>query len=155
MCMKCKKALVICWICYWKRRQAMAIVTTRKPMIAFSTIGLTDIVLLLLIFFLLTSSFVVQPGIKIKLPKAATGETDESDKIFLTITENERLFLNQRQISRSDLAIELKNLLQQDSNRVVVIRADQNLSLSATIRVVDTAKLAGAERFIIATEPGL
>jgi biopolymer transport protein ExbD len=133
----------------------MAIVTTRKPMIAFSTIGLTDIVLLLLIFFLLTSSFVVQPGIKIKLPKAATGETDESDKIFLTITENERLFLNQRQISRSDLAIELKNLLQQDSNRVVVIRADQNLSLSATIRVVDTAKLAGAERFIIATEPGL
>jgi biopolymer transport protein ExbD len=124
-------------------------------MIAFSTIGLTDIVLLLLIFFLLTSSFVVQPGIKIKLPKAATGETDESDKIFLTITENERLFLNQRQISRSDLAIELKNLLQQDSNRVVVIRADQNLSLSATIRVVDTAKLAGAERFIIATEPGL
>ena len=133
----------------------MAIVTTRKPMIAFSTIGLTDIVLLLLIFFLLTSSFVVQPGIKIKLPKAASGETDESDKIFLTITENERLFLNQRQISRSDLATELKNLLQQDSNRVVVIRADQNLSLSATIRVVDTAKLAGAERFIIATEPGL
>ncbi len=133
----------------------MAIVTTRKPMIAFSTIGLTDIVLLLLIFFLLTSSFVVQPGIKIKLPKAASGETDESDKIFLTITENERLFLNQRQISHSDLATELKNLLQQDSNRVVVIRADQDLSLSATIRVVDTAKLAGAERFIIATEPGL
>jgi biopolymer transport protein ExbD len=133
----------------------MAIVTTRKPMIAFSTIGLTDIVLLLLIFFLLTSSFVVQPGIKIKLPKAASGETDESDKIFLTITENERLYLNQRQISQSDLATELKTLLQQDSNQVVVIRADQDLSLSSTIRVVDTAKLAGAERFIIATEPGL
>jgi len=124
-------------------------------MIAFSTIGLTDIVLLLLIFFLLTSSFVVQPGIKIKLPKAASGETDESDKIFLTITENERLYLNQRQISQSDLATELKTLLQQDSNQVVVIRADQDLSLSSTIRVVDTAKLAGAERFIIATEPGL
>ena len=133
----------------------MAIKTNRKRMVAFSTISLTDIVLLLLIFFLLTSSFVVQPGIKIKLPKAATGAQDESDKIYITVTKNEQIFLNQRQVGRQQLATDLRNLLGENPNRVVVIRADAGLSLEATIRVIDIAKLAGAERFMIATDPSV
>ena len=129
--------------------------TNKKRMIMFSTISLTDIVLLLLIFFLLTSSFVVQPGIKIKLPKAASGQTDESDKIFLTVTKREQIFLNQKQINRNQLGAELRRLLGDASEKLVVIRADKDLSLEATIRIVDIAKLAGAERFMIATEAGL
>ncbi|MBN1541418.1 biopolymer transporter ExbD [candidate division KSB1 bacterium] len=131
----------------------MTIETSRKRMISFSTIGLTDIVLLLLIFFLLTSSFVVQPGIKIQLPKAASGQTDDSDRIYLTITEREQIFINQKQINRAELGARLRQLLQERPDRVVVIRADQALSLKTTIRIIDIAKLAGAERFIIATEP--
>jgi len=133
----------------------MKIETTRKRMVAFSTISLTDIVLLLLIFFLLTSSFVVQPGIKVKLPKAATGAQDESDKIYLTITEQERVYLNQKQVTRDELATQLRLLLSDDPTKLVVIRADKDLSLEATIRIIDTAKLAGAERFMIATDPNL
>ncbi len=133
----------------------MKIETTRKRMVAFSTISLTDIVLLLLIFFLLTSSFVVQPGIKVKLPKAATGAQDESDKIYLTITERERVYLNQKQVTRDELATQLRQLLSDDPSKLVVIRADKDLSLEATIRIIDTAKLAGAERFMIATDSNL
>lgn len=129
--------------------------TNRKRMVMFSTISLTDIVLLLLIFFLLTSSFVVQPGIKVKLPKAASGQTDESDKVFLTVTRREQIFLNQKQINRNQLGGELKRLLQDNPEKLVVIRADKDLSLESTIRIVDVAKLAGAERFMIATEAGL
>jgi biopolymer transport protein ExbD len=124
-------------------------------MISFSTIGLTDIVLLLLIFFLLTSSYVVQPGIKVKLPKAASGQTDDSARLMITIDNNERIYLNQKAVSRTELGAELRQRLEQNPNQVVVIRADQDLSLQATIRVVDVAKLAGAEKFIIATQPGL
>ena len=133
----------------------MKIETTRKPMVMFSTISLTDIVLLLLIFFLLTSSFVVQPGIKVKLPKAASGQQDDSNKIFLTVTKREQIFLNQKQISRDQLGTKLRKLLQKNPEKLVVIRADKNLSLEATIRIVDIAKLAGAEKFMIATEAGL
>jgi len=124
-------------------------------MVMFSTISLTDIVLLLLIFFLLTSSFVVQPGIKVKLPKAASGQQDDSNKIFLTVTKREQIFLNQKQISRDQLGTKLRKLLQKNPEKLVVIRADKNLSLEATIRIVDIAKLAGAEKFMIATEAGL
>ena len=133
----------------------MKIETSRKRMVMFSTISLTDIVLLLLIFFLLTSSFVVQPGIKVKLPKAATGQQDETNKIFITVTLEDQIFLNQKKTSQSQLAVQLKQLLQENPDKLVVIQADKDLSLEKTIRIVDTAKLAGAERFMIATEPGL
>ncbi|MBN1996317.1 biopolymer transporter ExbD [candidate division KSB1 bacterium] len=133
----------------------MNIETTRKRMVAFSTISLTDIVLLLLIFFLLTSSFVVQPGIKVKLPKAATGQQDDSDKIYLTVTSSQQIYLNQRKTAMKDLGNQLRQLFTENPDRLVVIRADKDLSLENTIKIVDIAKLAGAERFMIATDPGL
>ncbi len=133
----------------------MNIETSRKRMVMFSTISLTDIVLLLLIFFLLTSSFVVQPGIKVKLPNAASGQQDDSDKIYVTITLDNQIFLNQRQVSITQLAQQMGQMLNENPQKMVVIKADKDLSLERTIRIVDTAKLAGAERFMIATEPGL
>jgi len=129
--------------------------TTRKRMVLFSPISLTDIVLLLLIFFLLSSTFIVQPGIKVKLPKAVSGQQDDSDKIYLTVTKREQIFLYQEQVGHDQLGAKLRQLLAENPDRVVVIRADKDLSLEATIRVIDTAKLAGAERFVIATERGL
>ncbi|MBN2413645.1 biopolymer transporter ExbD [candidate division KSB1 bacterium] len=133
----------------------MKIETTRKRMVLFSTISLTDIVLLLLIFFLLTSSFVVQPGIKVKLPKAASGQQDDTNKIYITVTLEDQIFINQKKTSHSQLGTLLQQLLKDDPSKLVVIQADKDLSLEKTIRIVDTAKLAGAERFMIATEPGL
>lgn len=129
--------------------------TTRKRMVLFSPISLTDIVLLLLIFFLLSSTFIVQPGIKVKLPKAASGQQEDSDKIYVTVTKRETIYLNQKKVGHDELGAKLRQLLAENSERVVVIRADKDLSLEATIRVIDTAKLAGAEKFVIATEKGL
>lgn len=129
--------------------------TTRKPMVVFSAISLTDIVLLLLIFFLLSSSYVVQPGIKVRLPKAVSGQVDQSKRIFLTVTRDERIFLNTRQVSMTELGLELRKLLDQGASKVVVIRADKDLTLERAIQIVDIAKLAGGEQFLIATQPGL
>jgi biopolymer transport protein ExbD len=133
----------------------MKMQTSRKRIVLFSTISLTDIVLLLLIFFLLTSSFVVQPGIKVKLPKAASGAQDDSDKIYLTVTQREKMFLNQEQVTRDELATRLRQIFSKSPDKLVVIRADKDLSLEATIRVIDIAKMAGAERFMIATDANL
>lgn len=121
----------------------------------FSAISLTDIVLLLLIFFMLTSSFVVQPGIKVRLPKAASGQQANESRIFLTVTNNDQIFLNQKLISRDDLGQRLRTLLSENPDRLVIIRADRDLSLDKTIEIIDVAKLAGAERFMIATQKGM
>lgn len=133
----------------------MKIRTNKKRIVLFSAISLTDIVLLLLIFFMLTSSFVVQPGIKVKLPKAISGEQAEPDRIYLTVTKNEQVFLNQRQVNQAELGQQLRQTLSEHPDWLVVIRADKDLSLDATIRIIDIAKLAGAERFMIATAPNV
>jgi len=129
--------------------------TTRKRMVIFSSISLTDIVLLLLIFFLLSSSYIVQPGIKVKLPKAATGQVDQDNRIFLTVTKDGKLYLNSRPVSYDEIGSELSALLQQKPGQLVVIKADKDLTLERTVEVIDLAKMAGAERFMIATQPGL
>ncbi|MEL7170555.1 MAG: biopolymer transporter ExbD, partial [Bacteroidota bacterium] len=60
--------------------------TGRKPLTVFSLAGLTDIVLLLLIFFLLTSSFVTQQGIRVNLPESAAGVPEEQQFVSVAIT---------------------------------------------------------------------
>jgi biopolymer transport protein ExbD len=126
----------------------------RSKIIAFSTISLTDIVLLLLIFFLLSSSFFIQPGIKVTLPKAITGQVESNDRIYLTITKKELIYLNNQQILKSELAGKLQELLKNRPEKLVVIQADKDLTLEVAIEIVDIAKLAGAEKFMIATQPG-
>ncbi len=133
----------------------MSLQTNRKRLVMFSAISLTDIVLLLLIFFLLSSSFIIQPGIKVKLPKAATGVPEKSKQITITLTAREEIYLNQERILKADLGSKLRQLLADNREQVVVIRADKNLPLQKAVEVIDLAKMAGAERFMIATEPGL
>jgi len=133
----------------------MSLQTTKKRLLYFSAVSLTDIVLLLLIFFLLSSSFIVQPGIKVKLPKAQTGVPEEGQQILISITSRQEIYLNQEKIALADLGSRLRTLLAKAPERLVVIRADKDISLQKAVEVVDVAKLAGAQRFMIATEPGL
>lgn len=127
---------------------------TKMRLTTFSAISLTDIVLLLLIFFLLSSSFIVQPGIKVQLPKATTAAVESKGRIYVTITSEQNIFLNQERTNRSNLGDQIHKLLQQDPEQVVVIQADKNLTLESTIEVIDLVKLAGGEKFVIATRPG-
>ena len=126
-----------------------------KRIIGFVAVSLSDIVLLLLIYFLLTSTYIMQPGIKVKLPKAASGVMEDSENIYISVTKSEQIFLFDKQIGLADLSSRLKPLLLQAPAKTVVIRADKDLPLESAIRVIDIAKLAGAEKFLIATEKGL
>jgi biopolymer transport protein ExbD len=133
----------------------MSLQTNKKRLLYFSAISLTDIVLLLLIFFLLSSSFIVQPGIKVSLPKAATGVPDEAQQIIVSIDGKGQIYLNQKKISKANLGTKLRQLLAQNPQKLVVIQADKDLSLQKAVEIVDIAKLSGAQRFMIATQPGL
>ncbi|HOT96207.1 MAG TPA: biopolymer transporter ExbD [bacterium] len=132
----------------------MTFTTSRKRIISYAAISLTDIVLLLLIYFLLSSSFMVHPGIKVQLPRAASGDFDRANRIYLTMTKSDQIFLNGQLVSHEELGAKLGAQLKMASDKTVIIRADKDLTLEATVRVIDIAKMAGAEKFLIATEPG-
>jgi biopolymer transport protein ExbD len=125
-----------------------------KLLTLFSFSSLTDIVLLLLIFFLLTSSFVAQPGLRVQLPRAEAAETLDEQRVTITLTEKGDLYLNNKTVTLQSLGQHLAAALKKTTDQVVVINADRTVSLQSTVQVIDIAKTVGATRFMIATEPG-
>lgn len=127
--------------------------TQHKHLVAFSYASLTDVVLQLLIFFLLSSTFVMQSGVKVQLPKATHQETDTKGNITITLTANGTIYLNSQQVLKSDLKSILADQLQKNHETIVVLQADKQVTLQQTVEIMDIAKSAGATRFLIATQP--
>lgn len=113
---------------------------------------LIDMVFLLLIFFLLTSSFVLQEGIKIDLPSAKSSEIQQEKEIVISITKDNQIYLSQRQVDLETLSQGLAKIIRQNPNKPVVIRADKGIILGMAIKVLDTARLSGAKRVVISTK---
>jgi biopolymer transport protein ExbD len=122
----------------------------RKPLAVFSLAGLTDIVLLLLIFFLLTSSFVSQHGIRVTLPQVEAGAPTEDRSIAVTITADGAFFVGSTETPREGL---LPALEEASAERdVLILRADEEATVGQFAAVASAARAAGL-RILMATEP--
>ncbi|MBT4483277.1 MAG: biopolymer transporter ExbD [Candidatus Latescibacteria bacterium] len=126
----------------------------REPLTTFNTISLTDIIFLLLVFFLLSSTFVLQPGIKIQLPATTTRPDISSEKsIVISLTKEGAVYLNDNLVNRIELGAQLRQKVIDVGNPIIVLRADRSVLLEGLIDIMDIAKTAGADRFVIATAP--
>ena len=119
---------------------------------AFNFSSLTDIVMLLLIFFLLTSSFVTTKGLDVTLPEAANVESEEDSRLYVSIDDKRAISVNERTATIETVPGLVREALARDSSQTVVIRADATLSIADVIEVLDVVKGAGARRFFIATD---
>jgi biopolymer transport protein ExbD len=110
---------------------------------------LIDIVFQLLIFFMLTSSFIMQPGIKVNLPKAVTSEVVKFENIEILITGENVTYLNGRVVTTQ----ELETLLKQAAKReqTILIKADKRASLGRVVEIWDLARDLGISQINIAT----
>lgn len=126
--------------------------TTNQPLSIFSYSSLTDIVMLLLIFFLLSSQFVVNTGIKVRLPGSSTNEQNTPSKLIVTLTEAGGVYVGNEQISAEQLSGYLINLKNTSKEENLIIRADKKVALDQVIKVIDAARSAGLEKFTIETE---
>jgi len=124
---------------------------SRKPIVSFSAIGLTDIVLLLLIFFLLSSTFILQPGIKVELPEAQVTETVEQKTLTVTIPVSGGVYLNDEPVTLNELPARLQQALAGGADPDIVLRADENVVFRRVVEVMDVAKRVGGGRFLVAT----
>ncbi|MCX7940261.1 MAG: biopolymer transporter ExbD [Endomicrobia bacterium] len=113
---------------------------------------MTDMVFQVLLFFILSSSFIVEPGIKVNLPKSQTSEIQVQQKIMITIDAKEQIFIEGKPVLLDNLEEHLKLLLPYYSDRTVVIRADKNVRHGFVVTVMDIARISGAQKLAIATE---
>ncbi|MCJ7600877.1 MAG: biopolymer transporter ExbD [Desulfobulbaceae bacterium] len=114
--------------------------------------SLIDMVFLLLIYFLLTTNFMVEEGIAVKLPQARAAVPQTDEVITVNVSPDGRFFIGASEFTEDPLFGRLQELLARSSNRLVVVKADRTVVLDRAVKVLDLAKAAGAERLSLATE---
>lgn len=123
-----------------------------EPLSVFSYSSLTDIVMLLLIFFLLSSQFINQSGVKVKLPGSKTNPESVQSQLVVTITEAGVIYAGNKEIGIGQLSAELSALKSTRPDDNLIIMADRAVTIELLIKVIDAAKAAGIEKFTIQTE---
>ena len=126
--------------------------TSNEPLSIFSYSSLTDIVMLLLIFFLLSSQFISQSGVKVKLPGSKMNPESVLSSLVVTITATGGIYAGNKEIGISQLASELVALKSSTPDDNLIIMADKTVTIEVLIRVIDAAKVAGIDKFTIQTE---
>ena len=113
---------------------------------------LIDIVFQLLIFFMLTSSFIFQPGIKINLPKAVTSEVLHEQNFVITVTGENLIYFDNKAVTSNELN---KKLVKEIAplKKPLLIKADRHSSLGRVVEVWDMCRAAGISHVNIATNP--
>ena len=114
--------------------------------------SLIDIVFMLLIYFLLTTNFLVDEGIKIKLPQAKASAPQTEEVITVYVDQQGRAFLGNKEVSMAALFDGLKEMIGNKEDKLVVVRADRAIILNKAVKVMDVVKAAGAGRLCLATE---
>ncbi len=111
-----------------------------------------DVVFIMLIFFIVTASFVKEAGIDITRPPAATAERKERGNILVAITENDQIWVDRRQVDPRALRANIERLHAENPQGSVVIQADQNSKNGLLVQVMDAARLAGVNSVALAAE---
>ncbi len=104
----------------------------------FNMSSMTDIVFLLLIFFMLTSTLVTVSAIDVLLPKAG-GKTENHTSVAVTITNKSKFYIDKTMVSEKDLEMQILNEIGLEKEKTVVIRGDQNVPYKNVMKVIDIA----------------
>lgn len=112
---------------------------------------LTDIFLVLLIIFMITTSVMVESAAKVNLPKASQ-TVQEARGLTVSITADKKVFVNQMQVDLSQLESTLRDLLADDPKKLVILQGDQSVLLGEAVHIMDLAKRAGAQAISIAAQ---
>lgn len=115
-------------------------------------IDLTPIInvfFLLFIFFMFTSSFIFQPGIKVVLPKTVTGEVIQEEGVVIIITKDDKLYMNEREVSTEEILSRLKIMAK--NKTALLIKADSKASLGSVVQIWDMCRREGVSQTNIAT----
>jgi len=114
---------------------------------------LIDMVFLLLIFFLLTSSFIIDRGIKINLPQAVSSETTHDKCITVSIDPAGAVFVNQEPVLIESLLDKLKKIYPEKNTNTVFLKADKQNRVDILVRVMDIIKQSGSKKMNLITKP--
>ena len=123
-----------------------------KPENEVNLTPMLDVVFIMLIFFIVTASFVKEAGIEITRPGAATATRNEKGNILIAITNTNQVWMDRRQIDPKALRANIERMRAENPNGAVIIQADEKSENGLLVKVMDAAKLAGIKSISLAAE---
>lgn len=112
---------------------------------------LIDIVFLLLVFFMLTSTFLVPEAIELELPESSTASVTETMPIVVSLDKMGQLALNGETIELDQLQMAIEPLLRQDAKSAITLKSDAHTEVQQLLKVMDEIRAAGGSNIALAT----
>jgi biopolymer transport protein ExbD len=112
----------------------------------------TDVILVLLIIFMITTPMLMQPGIKVNLPKTQVSDNEDNSNIDVLISKDGFTYIEGKQINGANVENVIRNLVSLHPGKSVIIKGDKKVQYDYVIQFVDKAKKAGATKFALAVD---
>ncbi|MDX1454289.1 MAG: biopolymer transporter ExbD [Gammaproteobacteria bacterium] len=113
-----------------------------------------DIVFIMLIFFIVTTSFVKEAGFEVTRPPASTAEEKKLGNVMIAITDTGAVWMSKREVELTQVRLLVEQAKSENPEGSVVIIADENAPTGVVVQVMDEARKAGADRVALAAQEG-
>jgi biopolymer transport protein ExbD len=113
----------------------------------------TDVVLVLLIIFMIATPVLLQPGIKVELPKAKAADTNTEKNLSITVSSGGEIYLDDQRTELGRLRYEIAVRLANKPDMAVIVKGDKDVRYDLVVKVIDAAKQSGAKKFALGVEP--
>ena len=124
----------------------------KKRRVIINITSLIDVLFLLLIFFMVTSTFLEQPGMRLELPSAQSAEISRVENLVLYIGAEGEIVFNDRAVPLDSLEQVITDAVPQVEEKTLVLKADKTVQHGTVISVMDIARRAGLEKLIVGTK---
>jgi biopolymer transport protein ExbD len=133
-------------------RQVMNMVQQEEEEATIDLTPMLDVVFIMLIFFIVTASFVKESGIEVNRPDAPTAVKQEKANILVAISANNEIYIDRRRVDQRSVRANIERLHAENPQGSVIIQADEESNTKTLIGVMDSARAAGVFNVSIAAE---
>ncbi len=109
-----------------------------------------DVVFIMLIFFIVTSSFIKESGIEVNRPQADSASSQDKGNILIAVTADGQVWLDKQVVDVRSVRAHVERMRQEQPEGVVVVQADQDARTGLVVKVMDQARLAGVPDVVLA-----
>lgn len=130
----------------------MQFTTKKRRKVLINITSLIDVMFMLLVFLMISSTFLDQPGIKLELPSAQSSVVVEQKDYVLFVDKAGKMFLNNNGIALDNLEAGIKDALPKMKDSALILKADQDVSHGAVVKIMDIVRKGGVKKLIIGTK---
>jgi biopolymer transport protein ExbD len=123
-----------------------------KRKVQINVTSLIDVLFILLIFFMVSSTFLEQPGMKLELPKAKSAQVEQIENLIIYIDRQMQIFINDKPVAVDRLEKQLRETIADNESPTLVLRADKAVPHGLVVTIMDVAKQVGVKRLVVGTE---